>query len=194
MDTWNKKVKVNKKMIPKKTVLAYYRKLWAESPGFRSLLKKKGAFIRATYDGKTVIKRRKIKFNNWGDVEEAIKEHAVEFHIPVNKLKYKSYVDIDMPKKYQPDKHRIARSIVNKLKKRKINISLVTDAPSGVHVFSKTNKSKLMKALNEVANEDKRLLIGKSSETKVIMDPNEPNAAIPGSLSYKGTPYKRLKL
>ena len=193
VDTWNKKVKVNKQMVPKKKVLSYYRKLWNKSPGFRSLLKKKGAFIRATYDGKVIIKRRKIKFNNWDDVEEAIKEHSVEFHIPVNKLKYKSYIDIDMPKKYGSDKQRIARSIVSRLKKHKTNIAMVVDSPHGIHIFSNTSKQKLVKSLNEVASEDKRLMVGKSSSSKITLDPHEPNTAIPESLSYKGTPYRKWK-
>lgn len=193
MNTWDKKVKVNKKMIPKRTVLAYYRKLWSESPTFRSLLKKNGSFIRATYDGKTIIKRRGVKFNNFEDLEEAVKEHAVEFHIPAKKTKYASYLDIDLPPRYQPNRKAISRSIINKLKNKRINVSLITDAPSGIHVFSNTSKSKLMKALHEIESEDSRLIVGKSSKTKIVMDPNEPNVAIPGSLSYKGSPYRKWK-
>lgn len=193
MNTWDKKVKVNKKMIPKRNVLAYYRKLWNESPIFRSLLRKNGSFIRATYDGKTIIKRRGVRFYNFNDLEEAVKEHAVEFHIPTNKTKYASYLDIDVPPKFQPNRKKIAISIVNKLKNKHVNVSLVTDAPSGAHVFSTTPKAKLMKALHEIEAEDKRLIVGKSSKTKIVMDPNEPNVSIPGSLSHKGKPYRMWK-
>ena len=191
--TWDKKVKVNNTMVPKKKVLAYYKRLWAESPGFRSMLRTKGAFIRATYDGKTVIKRKKIRFEEWKDVEAAVKEHAVEFHIPANKTKFASYVDVDMPPPYVPKKQPIARSLINKLRRRNINVSMVTDAPSGIHIFSKTPKHKLIKALKDIEANDKRILIGKSSRTKIVIDPNEPNVAIPGSLSYKGKPYRKWK-
>ena len=178
-------------MVQKKSVLEYYRNLWNESPTFRTLLKKKGAFIRATYDGKVVIKRRGIKFNNIEDLENAVREHAVEFHIPAKETKYASYLDIDLPPRYQSNKKSVSRSLVDKLKKKNVNVSLVTDAPSGIHVFSKTPKQKLMKALHEIEAGDKRLLVGKSSKTKIVIDPNEPNVAIPGSLSYKGKPYRK---
>ena len=88
----------------------------------------------------------------------------------------------------------ISRSIIKKLKTKRVNISLVTDAPSGIHVFSNTPKSKLMKALHEMETEDKRLIVGKSSKTKIVIDPNESNVAIPNSLSYKGIAYRTWKV
>jgi hypothetical protein len=193
-DTWEKTVKVNNKRIPKKKVLAYYRDLWRSSPMFRNYLRKKGAFIRATYNGKTVVKRRAIVFRNWADVERAVKEHAVEFHIPVKSLRFASYLDVDLPPPLVKDRKRISRSILKKLRTQNVNISMITDAPSGVHILSSTPKKKMVAAVKEIeARDPKRYKVGKSSPSKIVLDPNEPNVAVPGSLSYKGAPYKRWK-
>jgi hypothetical protein len=191
--TWDRKVRVNKKMVPKREVLAYYKKLWAESPEFRSMLRTKGAFIRASYDGKTVIKRHNVKLNNWNDVESIVREHGVEFHVLAKKTKFASYLDVDLPPRQIPNRMPIARSIIKKLKSKKVNVSLVTDAPSGVHIFSKTPKPKLIKALKEIEAKDKRIFVGKFSKTKIVVDPNEPNFAVPNSLSCKGKPYRVWK-
>ena len=193
MNTWDKKVKVDKKFVPKRYVLRYYKKLWRESPIFRNILKKKGSFIRATYGRKSVIRRKEVKISNIDDLEKVIKEHAVEFHVPTKKMKYKTYLDIDLPKSMVPNKRRIARSIIKKLKQNDVNVSLVTDAPSGAHVFSNTSKEKFVKALKEISEKDKKFHIGKSSKSKIVLDPYEPNVAVPGSLSSTGKPYKRWK-
>jgi hypothetical protein len=191
MNTWDKNVRVNKKNIPKKRVLNYYRKLWRESRLFRDTLRKKGAFVRATYGNKTIIKRKGVKVNNIEDLEKLIKEHAVEFHVPTSKIKYRSYLDIDLPKRMEPKRKKLSRSIVNNLKECGINISLVTDSPSGAHVFSNTPKNDLINALKKISKENKNIHIGRSSKTKIVLDPYEPNVAIPGSLSCKGKPYMR---
>ena len=190
--TWDEKVRVNKTLIPKWKVLAYYKRMWNENPGFRAMLLKKGVFIRADYNGKSVI-RRNVRFKGWNDVETAIRQHAIEFHVPFKSIKYASYLDVDLPPIYVPNKTPIAKSIINKLRKKKVNVSMVTDAPSGVHIFSKTPKSKLVKAIKEIEAEDKRILVGRSSKTKIVIDSNEPNVAIPGSLSYKGRSYRKWK-
>jgi hypothetical protein len=195
MDTWNKKVKVNKKMIPKKKVFKYYKKLWKENPTFRNLLRKKGVFVRASYkNGKTAIKRKGIKIKNINDLERAIKEHSVEFIAPTKNID-KTVVDIDMPSKFIPRKRYISRKVVNELKKQKIPVSIVTDSPRGAHIFSSATKSQLKKALEKIVkkDKDKKFYVGKSSKKKIVLDPYEPNVAIPDSLSTKGKPYKRWK-
>ena len=98
-----------------------------------------------------------------------------------------------MPNKYVKNKRRISRGLLNKLKKKGIKIKLVTDAPSGSHIFCDSTKGKLKKALKEIANDDERFHVGKTSKSKIVLDPAEPNVAVPGSLSYKGEPYKRWK-
>jgi hypothetical protein len=98
-----------------------------------------------------------------------------------------------MPSRYVPKKSQISHSIVNKLKRRKINVKTVVDSPSGLHILSNTSKGKMREALKEIAAEDKRLAVAKSSSTKITLDVNEPNGAVPGSLSYKGKPYRRWK-
>ena len=191
MNTWDEKVKVNKTLVPKWKVLAYYKRMWNENPGFRSMLRKKGVFIRADYNGKMVIKRHNIKLNNWKDVENEIRQHAIELHTPFKNTKYISYLDVDLPPPYISNKTPIAKSIIKKLKKKRINISMVTDAPSGVHIFSKTPKAKLIKAIKQLADEDKRFAVARSSKTKITLDSTEPNVAVPSSLSYKGKPYRK---
>lgn len=192
MNTWDKKVKVDKKFVPKRKVLKYYKKLWRESPVFRNTLKNNGSFIRATYGNKSVIKRNNVKIKNIDDLEKVIKEHAVEFIAPTKNID-RYVIDIDMPSKYIPRKRYLSRKIVNDLKKQKIPISIVTDSPRGAHIFSSAPKSELKKALENIARNDKekRYHVGRSSEKKIVLDPYEPNVAIPDSLSCNGKPYKR---
>jgi hypothetical protein len=192
MSTWDEKVRVNNTLVPKGKVLAYYKRMWNENPGFRAMLLKKGVFIRADYNGRSVI-RRNVRFKGWKDVENAIRQHAIELHTPFKNMKYASYLDVDLPPIYVPNKTSIAKSIIKKLKKKRINISMVTDAPSGVHIFSMTPKTKLVKALKEIEAKDKRIFIGRSSKTKIVLDPSEANSSIPGSLSCKGKPYRVWK-
>ena len=100
-----------------------------------------------------------------------------------------------MPKRYIPKKRQISRTVVNKLKKRGIKVSMVTDAPRGAHIFSRASKGDIRKALKDIAKEDKnkRFYVGKSSNKKIVLDPSEPNIAVPNSLSIKGKPYKKWK-
>lgn len=197
MNTWDKKVKVNNKYVPKRKVLDYYKNLWNSSTRFRNLLKKNGAFIRASYNGKPVVKRKKIKIKDFDDLKRAIKEHAVEFHVPSKKTPYTSYLDIDLPPRYKKRRKQVSRSVIDQLKDEGVNVSLVTDAPSGAHIFSTSPQSKLKKALQNIKNKNKRTKkryhIGKSSRNKIVLDPSEPNVAIPDSLSMKGKPYKQWK-
>lgn len=194
MNTWDNEVVVNKKKVPKKNVLRYYKKLWRESPLFRRILKNKGAFVRATYGNKAVIKRKNVKINNVDDLEKIIKEHAVEFIAPTKNID-RSVVDIDMPSRFIPRKRYFSRKIVNALKKQKIPVSIVTDSPRGAHIFSSATKSELKKALDNIVqnDKDKNFHIGKSSNKKIVLDPYEPNVAVPDSLSCTGKPYKRWK-
>jgi len=188
-DTWNKKVKVNNQAVPKKRVRDYYKRLWNKDPSFRENLRKKGLFVRAMYNGKPTIVRKGIRVKNWEDLESLIRDHAVEFH--ASKTGYPSYLDVDLPVHLIPKRKSIARSLISKLKKKKVYISMVTDSPSGVHIFSKTPKQKLNKALKDIEAKDKQILIGKSSSTKIVIDSNQPNHAIPQSLSIRGKPYKK---
>jgi hypothetical protein len=192
MNTWDKKVRVNKKFVPKKKVLNYYRKLWRESPVFRNTLKKKGAFVRATYGNKTIIKRKGVKVNNIDDLEKLIKEHSVEFIVPTKNID-RTVIDIDVPPKFMPRKQYLSRKVVKELQIKKIPISIVTDSPRGAHIFSSAPKLRIKNALTEIAKDDSdnKFHVGKSSKTKIVLDPYEPNVAIPGSLSCNGKPYKR---
>jgi hypothetical protein len=190
-ETWNKPIVVGNKEIEKKKVLDYYKKLWKKDKTFRDTLKKEGIFVRASYGKKGVIKRKGIKIKGINDLEKMIHEHAVEFILPVKKTGFNSFVDIDMPKKHIPKRRQIARSIIDKLKKRKIQINLVTDSPRGVHIFSKTDKKQVNTALKEIVEGDERMRVGKTSKTKIVLDPSESAVAIPNSLSIKGKPYKK---
>jgi hypothetical protein len=194
MNTWDKKVTVNGKHIPKKQVLRYYKNLWKNNRRFRDTLKKNGIFVRASYGTKSVIRRKNISIGSYKDLEKVIHEHGVEFIAPTKNVD-KNVIDIDMPKKYLPKKRRISRSVVNALKKKGIKISLITDSPNGSHIFSKSTKPQIKKALSEIALEDKdkKFHVGKSSKHKIVLDPSEPNVAIPHSLSIKGKPYNPWK-
>lgn len=190
MNTWDKKVVVNNKQIPKRNVLRYYKKLWRESPMFRKTLKNNGAFVRATYGNNAVIKRKGVKVNNIDDLERVIKEHAVEFIAPTKNID-KSVIDIDLPPHLLPRKRYYSRKVVNDLKKQNIPISIVTDSPRGAHIFSSAPTSQLKKALDAISKENKIFHVGRSSKQKIVLDPYEPNVAVPDSLSCKGKPYKR---
>jgi hypothetical protein len=192
MNTWDKKVLVNNKKVPKKNVLRYYKKLWREKPSFRKNLKKRGAFVRATYGNKKIIKRKGVNVNNIKDLEKLIKEHSVEFIAPTKNID-KSVIDIDFPPRLLPKKRYLSRKVVNDLKRKNIPISIVTDSPRGAHIFSSAPKSQIRNALNEIAknDSDNRFHVGKSSKTKIVLDPYEPNVAVPDSLSCNGKPYKR---
>jgi len=194
MNTWDKKVTVNGQNIPKRQVLNYYKKLWKNNRRFRETVKKKGIFVRASYGKKSVIRRKNISINSYKDLEKAIHEHGVEFIAPTKNVD-KNVVDIDMPKKYLPKKRIISRSVARELKKRGIKISLITESPNGSHIFSKSTKPQIKKALTEIALDDKdnKFHVGKSSKNKIVLDPYEPNVAIPYSLSIKGKPYKPWK-
>ena len=194
IDTWEKKVKVNNKLVPKKKVLEYYRKIWKSDKDFRNAVKTNGVFVRASYHNKDVIKRKNIKINNLQDLEKAIHEHAVEFILPVKKTKYKSFVDVDMPKKYLPKKKSISKSIVDKLKQANVKLGMVVESPRGVHIYSNTDKRTIRKALKQIADENKQMIVGKTSKDKIVLDPNETAVAIPNSLSTKGKPYRKWKL
>ena len=188
-----KKVKVNNKQIPKHEVLRYYRNLWKKNPAFRNTVKTKGVFIRASYKNKDVIKRHNIRINNLKDLERAVDQHAVEFIIPIKKTRYKNYVDIDMPRKHLKQKRSIAKSIVNKMRK-KTKVNMVVETPRGIHIYSNSDKKTIHKACKQIADEDKRMIVGKTSKNKIVLDPNESAVAIPGSLSTKGKPYRRIGL
>jgi hypothetical protein len=192
-DTWNKKVKVNNQAVPKKRVRDYYKRLWNKDPNFRENLRKKGLFIRAMYNGKPTIVRKGIKIQDWADLEKLIRDHAVEVHLPVKQYDYVSYIDVDMPPRYVKNRKQLGKSLVNRLKKKGVKVALVTDSPSGVHIFSNTKKAELKNALKEIASEDKRFAVTRSSKTKIALDPTEPNTAVPGSLSCKGKPYWKWK-
>jgi hypothetical protein len=189
MDTWDKKITVGTKKVKKSKIRDYYHQLWNKDPRFRAHIKKKGLFVRAMYKGKPTIVRKGIKVKDWEDLESLIKDHAVEFH--ASKTEYPSYLDVDLPTNLISKRKSIARSLIRKLKKKKVNISMVTDSPSGFHIFSKTSKQKLNKALKDIEAKDKKILIGKSSSTKIVIDANQPNHAIPQSLSVRGKPYKK---
>ena len=194
IDTWDKKVKVNNKMVPKKKVLDYYRNLWKNDIRFRNTVKKNGIFVRASDGGKSVIRRKGIKIDNIEDLEKVIYEHGVEFIAPTKNVDI-NVIDIDMPSKYIPKKRQISHKIVQELKSQGVKVSVVTDSPRGAHVFSKSSKPQLRKALKMISDNDKakRFHVGKSSQDKIVLDPGEPNVAIPRSLSIKGKPYKIWK-
>lgn len=182
------KVKVNNKPTDKKSVLVHYRKLW-KSKKFRDTIKKKGLFVRASYNNKNIIKRNNIRIKDFKDIEKLVNEHSVELHTPAKNIS-RSYVDVDIPRKELKNKRRIGKQIIKKLKEKDIKITMVKDSPSGIHIHSKTPKNKLVKKLNEIEKEDKRFHIGKSSKKKITLDPYEPNTAVPGSLSTRGRRYK----
>jgi len=190
-DTWKKKIVIGGKKVPKWKIRNYYKRLWSRDPAFRANLRKKGLFVRADYKGKPTIVRKGIRVRNWNDLEALVKDHAIELHLPAKQYDYPSYVDVDMPPRYAKTRKQLGKSLVNRLKKKGVKISLVTDSPSGIHIFSKTRKAKLKPALKEIAAEDKRFIVGKSSRTRIVLDENEPNCAVPSSLSYKGKPYKK---
>lgn len=190
-DTWDKTIRIGNKRVKKKDIRSYYKRLWERDPTFRKNLRKNGLFVRAVYNGRPTIVRKGIKVKDWDDVEDLIKNHTVEFHLPTKKYSYPSYIDIDMPPKYIPKKSQIARSIIGKLKRKNVNVALVVDSPSGVHIFSKTKKARLRKALEEIEADDKRFAVTKTSKNKIALDPAEPNAAVPGSLSCRGKPYRK---
>jgi len=191
MDTWKKKVKVNKKNIEKKKVKLYYKQLW-KNKSFRNLVTKDDVFVRASHNNKSIIKRKNVKIKNWQDLENQIERHAVEVHVPTKKTGMR-YIDVDIKGKDVKNKKRIGKSIINKLRKQKVNVSMVTDSPSGVHIFSKSPKSKVVTAVKKIESEDKKVRVSKSPKGRktVALDVNEPNTAIPGSLSIKGKPYKK---
>ena len=191
MNTWSKKVKVDNKMVSKRKVLDYYRKLWKEDKTFKDTVKKKGLFVRSSFGKKSVIRRKGIKINNITDLEKVVNEHAVELITPVKNTKANSLVDIDIPRSQLSNKKKISRSIVKRLKEKDIDVALVTDSPRGSHIFCRSKKPKLKKALKEIASEDKKLYVGKSSKDKVVLDAGEPAVALPNSLSIKGKPYKK---
>jgi hypothetical protein len=193
MDTWNKRVRVNGKRVKKKAVRDYYKKLWNKDKGFRDNLRKRQLFIRADYDGKQTIVRNGVKIREWNDLETLIKNHSVEFHLPVSQYNYNSYVDIDMPPRYVPRKRAITKSLMGRLKRKGVNIALVVDSPSGAHIFSNTKRQKVKEVLKEIAAEDARFAVKKTSKTKIVLDPAEPNAAVPGSLSCRGRPYRKWR-
>ena len=82
---------------------------------------------------------------------------------------------------------------MNQLKSEGIKIDFVTDAPRGAHIFTKSTKPQLKQALKRIADKDERMHVGKSSKSKIVLDPGEPAVAVPGSLSMKGKPYVRWK-
>jgi len=192
IDTWEKKVKVNNEKIPKKKVLDYYREMW-KNKSFRDVVTKKGIFVRANYGNKSIIRRKNIRIKSFEDLKKVVHEHGVEFISPVKNFGYDSILDIDMPKKHLKNRKGIVRSVVRKLRSKGITVAEVTDAPRGAHIFSNTKKKDMKKALRQIAKDDDTFHIGKSSSKKVVLDPDEPNIAVPGSLSIKGKPYKKWR-
>ena len=185
------KVKVNNKFVSKETVKKHYRKKWKKK-SFRNLIKKQGVFTKNSFKGKTVVKRKNIKINNWEDLEKQLDNHAVEFIIPTKKTG-KRFVDVDIPKNRLNNKSNIKKHIVKNLKNRNVDIDSITSTPSGIHIFTKSSKSKLVNALKSIQHKDKRFKVGrKRSSSKIILDPYENAVAIPGSLSIKGKPYEQV--
>jgi hypothetical protein len=189
MNTWNKKVKVGGKSVPKSQVRAYYKKMW-KNPNFRRNVTQKGVYIRADYNGHTVIRRKGIRIKNWNDMERLIKGHAVEFISPVNKMGYKTGIDVDIPKSKLRSKATVRKKVLHQLRKDKVNIRLVTDAPHGVHVFSNSSKSRIKSSLRKVG---RGYHVGRHAKNKIVLDPYEVAVAIPNSLSTRCKPYKVLK-
>jgi len=71
---------------------------------------------------------------------------------------------------------------------------MVTDSPSGVHIFTREPKSKIVKALKDLAAKDKKYAVGRiKKKNKILLDPYQPNTGIPGSLAIKGRPYRPWK-
>ena len=194
MSTWDKKVMVNGRLVKKQIVREYYKNQWKKK-SFRNLIKKKGVFVRSYFNGKSIIQRKNIHINNWNDMEDAIKNHAVEFITPVQNINAGGIIDIDLPKRLAPKKKTLTRSVIRKLKSMGIKIKEVNDSPQGAHVFTASSKKETKKALQLIANEDKkhRFHIGKQSKSKIVLDADEPNIAVPGSLSIKGSKYKKWK-
>lgn len=188
-ESWKKKVKVNNKKVSKKKVLDYYSTLWKRK-SFRDVLQKDGIFVRADYGSKSIIKRKNISIKKFKDLKKIIHEHGIELITPLKNTKYNSVVDIDMPKKYVDNKKHISQTVVDKLRDEGVKINMVTDAPRGAHIFSKSKKSKVKDALKKIAGSDDKFYVGKSSKKRIVLDPDEPNIAVPGSLSIKGKPYR----
>lgn len=190
MNTLKKKVRVNKKQVTKQKVLDYYKKQWRKK-SFKDTVTKPGLFVKADYNGKTVVKRKGIKVNEFKDLEQLVVQHAIELVVPVKQTGHRSYVDVDMPKKYMKDRRSIGRSLLDKLRKKKIKVKTVTDSPSGIHIFTNSSKSDLKNALKDIEQKDSKFHVGKTSKSKIVLDPYEPFVAMPGSLSIKGKPYKK---
>jgi len=71
---------------------------------------------------------------------------------------------------------------------------MLTNSPSGVHIFTDAPKTKLVAALDDIEKYDKRNYhVGKHAKDKIVLDPFEPNTSIPGSLSIKGSSYKEIE-
>ena len=143
MNTWDKKVKVDNKMVSKQKVLDYYKKLWKNDKAFKDTVKKKGLFVRSSFGNKSVIRRKGIKIDNIKDLEKLIHERSVELIAPVKNTEANSLVDIDVPRSQLSNKKRISRSIVKQLKEKDIDITIVTDSPRGSHIFCRSKKPKL---------------------------------------------------
>ena len=197
-DTWDKKIRIGDRYVTKRYILRHYAKLWKNDPEFRRLVKKKGVFVRAVYGNRPIIKRHNIRINNFEDIKELIKEHAVEFHIPQKKLKDETAIDIDVPKKLRSNgkKTEVLRDCIKYLK-RGTKIKAVVRTPDGgyhIHV-DKIPKRTMIKLLKPIAQEHAKFVdLGKrKKKDKINIDVAEPNIAIPGSMSVKGKTYKRLR-
>ena len=196
-NTWDKKIKIGNKYVPKKRILRHYAKLWKNDPYFRRLVTTDGVFVRAVYNNRPVIKRRKIKIKSFEDLRELIKDHAVEFHIPQKKLKHEMAIDIDVPKRWQKNGKRIEvlNACIDHLKKE-VRVKAIVKTPSGYHIhIDRIPKRKVKKLLKPVADRYAPLVtLGKEkNKRKIIIDVAEPNIAIPGSLSITGKVYKKLR-
>jgi len=189
MDTWEKKIRLGNKFVKKKQILAYYKRLWKNSKLFRKLVTAKGVFVRAVYKNKPVIKRRKIKIKDFKDLEELIKDHAVEFHIPQKTLEQIAgmhAIDVDIDQKHLKLRNKLIKEMVSALKRNKIKPKFIVKSPSGFHIFiDKRQKKAAKKALAEIVD-NKNIRFAKSVRGGVAIDLNEPNIAIPGILSVKG--------
>jgi len=183
-------VKVNNRFTSKDKVKQHYKKQWRKK-NFREILKKEGVFTRNSFNGKSVIKRKGVKIKNWKDLEKQINQHAVEIIVPAKNIS-KSFVDIDIPKEKLKNKRSIIKDVVTHLKKQKIKVKSVTVSPNGGHIHTNNSKNILVSSLKNIEKQDKKFHVGKSSKKKIVLDPYEPNVAVPGSLSIKGKPYKEF--
>ena len=198
-DTWEKIIRLGKKRLKKKQILNYYAKLWKNDKLFRKLVTSEGVFVRAVYKNKPVIKRRKIKIESFEDLKELIKNHAVEFHIPQKTLQRKHNmfsIDIDVPEKMWRSsvKTRLLHSLLGHLSKnKKIKVRQVVRTPRGYHLFVSGNKREVKKTLKPAVQDIPSAVFGKRKGNSIVIDLNEPNTAIPGSLSVHGGKYEILK-